>query len=292
MNSLDDLATIPVRQAGSPVLLRDVAEISSGTMPGEFDRYNMKRELTLTANIAGADLGRTSQKVVKALDEVQKADNAEKDALEKQGQKPGRVTYELRGQIPPLRQMLSGLGVGLALAVIVIFLTLSANFQSFRLALVAVSATPAVVAGVLLALWLTGSTLNIQSFIGAIMGLGVAMANTILLVTFADQNRREGLSVRDSAIEGASARLRPITMTSAAMLAGMLPMALALGEASQQTAPLGRAVMGALIASTITTLFVVPAVFMILQSSKAPKTSSLDPTDPVSPNYSAVPTHA
>jgi multidrug efflux pump subunit AcrB len=291
MNSLDDLATVPVRQAGSPILLRDVADISSGTMPGQFDRYNMKRELTLTANIAGADLGRTSQKIVKALDEVQKEDKAEKDALEKQGQKPGRVTYELRGQIPPLRQMLSGLGVGLALAVVVIFLTLSANFQSFRLALVAVSAAPAVVAGVMLALWLTGSTLNIQSFIGAIMGLGVAMANTILLVTFADQNRREGRSVRDSAIEGASARLRPITMTSAAMLAGMLPMALALGEASQQTAPLGRAVMGALIASTFTTLFVVPAVFMILQSSRAPKTSSLDPTDPVSPNYSAVPTH-
>jgi multidrug efflux pump subunit AcrB len=292
MNSLDDLATVPVRQSGSPVLLRDVAEITAGTMPGEYDRYNMKRELSLTANIAGTDLGRIAQKVVKALDEVQKADNAEKDSQAKPGQKPVRVTYELRGQIPPLRQMLSGLGVGLVLAVLVIFLTLSANFQSFRLALVAVSAAPAVVAGVLIALWLTGSTLNIQSFIGAIMGLGVAMANAILLVTFADQNRRGGMSVRDSAVQGAAARLRPITMTSAAMLAGMLPLALALGEAGQQTAPLGRAVMGALIASTIATLFVVPAVFMMLQSSRSPKTSSLDPTDPLSPNYSAVPTHA
>ncbi|HVJ86287.1 MAG TPA: efflux RND transporter permease subunit [Caulifigura sp.] len=292
MNSLDDLATIPVRQAGSPVLLRDVAEISAGTMPGQYDRYNMKRELSLTANIAGIDLGAASKRVVKALDEVQKQDSAEKDALEKQGQKPGRVTYELRGQIPPLRQMLSGLGVGLVLAILVIFLTLSANFQSFRLALVAVSAAPAVVAGVLIALWLTGSTLNIQSFIGAIMGLGVAMANAILLVTFADQNRRAGMSLRDSAVQGAVARLRPITMTSAAMLAGMLPLALALGEAGQQTAPLGRAVMGALIASTAATLLVVPAMFMLLQSAKSPTTSSLDPTDPASPYHTAVPAHA
>jgi multidrug efflux pump subunit AcrB len=261
-------------------------------MPGEYDRYNMKRELTLTANIAGADLGRTSQDVVRALDQVQREDNAQKDTLEKQGQKPGRVTYELRGQIPPLRQMLSGLGVGLALAVLVIFLTLSANFQSFRLALVAVSAAPAVIAGVLLALWMTRSTLNIQSFIGAIMGLGVAMANAILFVTFADQYRREGQPVRDAAVQGGSSRLRPIVMTSAAMLAGMLPMAMAFGEAGQQTAPLGRAVMGALSAATLTTLFVVPAVFVLLQSSRSPKSASLDPLDPVSPYHSPNPVPA
>jgi multidrug efflux pump subunit AcrB len=289
MKSIDDLASIPVRQAGSPVLLRDVAEIAAGTMVGEYDRYNMKRELTLTANIAGADLGRTSQQVVKALDEIQKAENAEKDALAKKGEKPTRVTYELRGQIPPLRQMLSGLGVGLALAVVVIFLTLSANFQSFRLAMVCVSAAPAVILGVLLALWLTGSTLNIQSFIGAIMGLGVAMANAILVVTFADANRRDGRPVREAAIVGAGARLRPIAMTSAAMLAGMLPLALAWGEAGQQTAPLGRAVMGALIAATAATLFVVPAIFVLLQSSKSPKSSSLDPLDPSSPYHSTAP---
>jgi len=289
MNSIDDLATVPVKQAGSPVLLRDVADISTGSMTGEYDRYNMKRELSLTANIAGADLGRTSAEIIRVLDQVQREDNAVKDALEKQGQKPGRVTYELRGQIPPLRQMISGLGVGLLLAVLVIFLTLSANFQSFRLALVAVSAAPAVIAGVLLSLWLTGSTLNIQSFIGAIMGLGVSMANAILLVTFADQHRREGKSLRDAVIEGGAARLRPIVMTSAAMVAGMLPIALAWGESGQQTAPLGRAVVGALLAATLTTLFVLPAVFVLIQSSRSPKSASLDPLDPVSRYHSATP---
>ena len=207
MDSVDDLATVPVRQASDPVLLRDVAEISNGTMPGEFDRYNMKRELTLTANIAGADLGSVSGDVVRRLNQVQRQDNTEKDALEKEalekGQpKPGRVTYELRGQIPPLRQMLSGLGVGLLLAILVIFLLLAANFQSLRLALVTVSAVPAVIVGVLLALLITGSTLNIQSFIGAIMGIGVAMANAILLVTFAQQEQKAGIVIERSSRQG------------------------------------------------------------------------------------------
>ncbi|QDT55916.1 Swarming motility protein SwrC [Caulifigura coniformis] len=290
MAGIEDLATVPVRRSGTPVLLRDVADIAAGTMPGEFDRYNMKRELSLTANVAGADLGRTSAEVVKALDAVQRKDTAEKDELVKQGQKPGRVTYELRGQIPPLRQMLSGLGVGLLLAVVVIFLTLSANFQSFRLALVSVSAAPAVITGILLALWLTGSTLNIQSFIGAIMGLGISMANAILLVTFADENRRAGVAIRDSAIVGGSARLRPILMTTGSTLAGVLPMALALGESGQQTAPLGRAVVGALLASTVATLFVLPAVFVFLQSSRTPRSASLDPLDPESPFHSTAAT--
>lgn len=286
MNSLDDLAAIPVKQARTPVMLRDVAEISSGTMPGEFDRYNMKRELTLTANIAGADLGRTSAEMIRTLNQVQRDDEQEKAALAKTGAKPGRVTYELRGQIPPLRQMLSGLGVGLLLAVVVIFLTLSANYQSFRLAIVTLSAAPAVLTGVLLMLWLSGSTLNIQSFIGTIMGLGVSMANAILLVTFANEHRRTGKSVVESAIASGAARLRPIAMTSTAMLAGMLPMALALGEAGQQTAPLGRAVIGGLAASTIATLFILPAVFALLQRSSTPKAISLDPRDPESAFHS------
>ena len=154
---------------------------------GSIDRYNMKREITLTANLAGIDLGLATRDVTTSLQKV--ANEAEQIRQEKiaRGEKPATVTSELRGQIPPLRQMLSGLGVGLVLAVLVIFLLLSANFQSWRLALVTVSTAPAVIAGVVLALWLTGTTLNIQSFIGAIMAIGVAMANAILLVTFAEQ---------------------------------------------------------------------------------------------------------
>src|SRR4029079_1779587 len=124
---------------------------------------------------------------------------------------------------------------------------------------------PAVVAGVLIVLWLTGTTLNIQSFIGAIMAIGVSMANAILLVTFAETRRREGDVAYDAAIHGAGGRLRAILMTSCAMIAGMLPMALAFGEAGQQNAPLGRAVVGGLAASMLATLLVLPGVFVLLQ---------------------------
>jgi multidrug efflux pump subunit AcrB len=286
MASVQDLATVPVqRTSGAPVLLRDIAQVGSGAMPGQFDRYNMKREITLTANVAGSDLGSVSGDVRRVLAKVQKEDDQQKDEAEKAGQKPVRVTHELRGQIPPLRQMMSGLGVGLLLAVLVTFLLLSANFQSFRLALACVSTAPAVVAGVFLALLITGTTLNIQSFIGSIMAIGVAMANAILLVTFAEQTRRAGVDARSAAVSGAVSRLRPILMTSGAMLAGMLPLALAFGEAGQQTAPLGRAVVGGLIAATLATLFILPAVFAIFQGTAKTKSVSLDPEDPESVNY-------
>ncbi len=289
LKSLDELGAVPVqhfKDQSQPLLLRDVAQLTTGTAPGQFDRYNMKRELSLTANISGSDLGHVAADITRVLERVKRADDAAKDDLVKAGQKPGRIHYELRGQIPPLRQILSGLGVGLLLAVLVIFLMLSANFQSFRLALAAVSTAPAVVTGVLLMLWLTSSTLNIQSFIGSIMGIGVAMANAILLLTFAEQNRCEGQTAREAAVTGAASRVRPILMTSCAMLAGMIPMALSLGESGQQTAPLGRAVIGSLLAATCATLFVLPAVFALLQSRASRASGSLDPTDPASALYS------
>jgi len=165
--------------------------------------------------------------------------------------------------------------------VVAVFLLLTANFQSLRLALVTVSTAPAVVAGVVLMLWLTGTMLNIQSFIGSIMSIGVAMANAILLVTFAEQRRRDALTARDAAVQGAGSRLRAILMTSCAMIAGMLPMALAFGEAGQQNAPLGRAVIGGLVA----TLFVLPSVFALIQSRVSSSSASLDPYDPQSKYY-------
>jgi multidrug efflux pump subunit AcrB len=293
MTTVDDLARLPVRKLGDqPLLLRDVAEIKSGTMPGQYDRYNMKREVSLTANLSGIDLGAASQHVTTALGRVQKEAEAQRQAKIDQGEKPGLVMHEIRGQIPPLRQMMSGLGVGLILAVLVIFLMLSANFQSWRLAFVTVSTTPAVIAGVVLALWLTGSTINIQSFIGAIMGIGVAMANAILLVTFAENQRRVSGDARDAAVDGASSRLRAILMTSFAMTAGMLPMALALGEAGGQTAPLGRAVIGGLVAATLATLFVLPAVFALVQRYATLRSASLDPSDPASPLHAPIPASA
>ena len=164
-------------------------------MPGEIDRYNMRRQVSMTANVAGTDLGRVSRAVSAALDRA--------------GEPPRGAKVEARGQIPLMRDMFGGLGLGLGLAVVVIFLLLAANFQSLRLSLVAVSTAPAVIAGVVLTLYVTGTTLNIQSLIGAIMAVGVAMANAILLVTFAEEQRRGGEAAAAAAVAGAGAGCAP-----------------------------------------------------------------------------------
>jgi multidrug efflux pump subunit AcrB len=252
--------------------VRDVADVAEGTAPAEYDRYNLRRLISLTANVEGSDLGRVSGEIQKALDRA--------------GAPPRGVTVDIRGQVAPMREMFHGLAVGLGLSVGAIFLLLMAYFQSPRLALVSVAAVPAVLAGVAVSLWLTHTTLNIQSFMGAIMATGVAVANAILLVTFAERHRKaESGGAGEAAVEGARRRLRPILMTSLAMLAGMVPMALALGEGGEQTAPLGRAVIGGLVAATFTTLLVLPAVFAAVQGRSRTASVSLDPADPDSPHY-------
>jgi multidrug efflux pump subunit AcrB len=161
----------------------------------------------------------------------------------------------------------------------VIFLLLAANFQSFRLSLAIVLTVPAVVAGVAVALWLTRTTLNIQSFMGAIMAIGVAVANSILLITFAERRRVEGMAVRQAAVEGAAGRLRPILMTSCAMVAGMVPMAIGLGEGGEQTSPLARAVIGGLLGALAATLVVLPAIFALLPRDTTRRSASIHPDD-------------
>jgi multidrug efflux pump subunit AcrB len=268
-DSANDLAQIPLKRTeDGQVLIGDVAQLREGTMAGQYDRYNMRRQITLTANVADADLGAVSREVTRAI--------------ERAGQAPAGVQVAARGQIPPMQEMQTGLTIGLGLAVVAVFLLLTANFQSLRLALVTVSTAPAVVAGVVIMLWITGTTLNIQSFIGSIMAIGVAMANAILLVTFAEHRRREGFNAADAAATGASSRLRAILMTSCAMIAGMLPMALGFGEAGQQNAPLGRAVIGGLIAATAATLLVLPGMFALVQAKASTTSPSLYPGDVVS----------
>jgi multidrug efflux pump subunit AcrB len=181
-----------------------------------------------------------------------------------------------------MAEMFAGLRLGLLMAVGVILLLLAANFQSLRLSLAVGLTIPAVIAGVVLMLWLTRTTLNSQSFMGAIMAIGVAVANAILLVTFAERSRVAGREPWEAAIEGARSRLRPILMTSFAMLAGMVPMALGLGEGGAQSAPLGRAVIGGLIGATCATLIILPPIFAMLQSRHARISASLDPDDPLS----------
>ncbi len=269
--SIEDVQSIPVGTTsnGSLTLAADVAEISYGTTPGEYDRYNQQRMLTITGNIAASDLGRVASEV--------------QAAIVRAGEPPRGVTVNLRGQVPPMQQTLSGLQMGLLLATIVIFLLLVANFQSMRVAFIVLSTIPAVVAGVALALWIMRTTLNVQSFMGAIMAIGVSVANAILLVTFAEQRRREGLESDAAAMEGAVSRLRPILMTAAAMIAGMLPMALAIGEGGEQTAPLGRAVIGGLAASTIAVLTMLPLVFALTQRKASRASASLHPDDVTTP---------
>jgi multidrug efflux pump subunit AcrB len=266
MDSVEELENIPVALSdGQPVLLRSVGSVTEGTTPGQYERYNMERMITVTANLQG-DLGSVAEQVRAALAEL--------------GAPPARVSVALRGQVVPMEQMLDGLETGLLLAVVVIFLLLTANFQSLKLALVVVSTTPAAIAGVVLALAMTGTTLNIQSFMGAIMSVGVAVANAILLVTFAERSRMAGNATAAAAVDGAQSRLRPILMTSAAMIAGMLPLAIGFGEGGEQTAPLGRAVVGGLVTATFATLFVLPAVFAIVQARAHRRAVSLDPDDP------------
>jgi multidrug efflux pump subunit AcrB len=269
------------------VLVRDVAEVKEGTMPGEVHRYNMKRLVSMTANVQGEDLGGVARQVDRAIKAA--------------GEPPKGVTVDVRGQITPMREMFGalafeppwavsparwfgGLAGGLLAAGVVIFLLLTAYFQSPRLALVSVAPVPAVMVGVAATLILTGSTINLQSFMGAIMAVGVATANAILLVAFADRARAGGMSAHEAAVAGVRSRVRPILMTSAAMIAGMIPMAIGLGEGGDQVAPLGRAVIGGLAAGTLTTLFVLPAVFALVMGGRV-RTASLDPFDPDSQHF-------
>src|SRR5215467_1189667 len=194
MQSMDDVVSIPVMRDGqTQPQLTDIAMLQPGTMPGLIERYNGQHVVSLTANIHGLTLGEAAARLRPAL--------AAADVP------PRGVTVRIRGEIPPLEQTLSGLRIGLLLAVLAIFLLLAANFQSLRLALAIVLTIPAVLCGVILMLLITGTTLNIQSFMGAIMAIGIAVANSILLVTFVERQRHEGQPFLDAVREGSASRL-------------------------------------------------------------------------------------
>jgi multidrug efflux pump subunit AcrB len=267
MSSIEDVKGVPITgDKGQSTLLRNVANVQAGTMVGEYDRYNMDRMVTVTTNIENTDLGSAAKQV--------------QDAVAQLGKPPARVNIAIRGQVQPLDSLLTALRTGLLFAVLVIFLLLVANFQSIELALVTISTTPAAVVGAIVALSLWGSTLNLESFMGTIMAVGVAVANAILLVTFAERSRLSGNSAAEAAQEAAVTRLRPILMTSFAMIAGMLPMAIGFGQSGGETAPLGRAVVGGLAAATLATLLVLPAMFALVRAKASRRSSSLDPDDP------------
>jgi multidrug efflux pump subunit AcrB len=271
MSSVGDMAAIPISKDRSRPLLGDVATLVPDTVAGEYDRVGAVRIISIGANVHKKDLGQAS---------------ADVDAAIKQAGKPPRgIKVEKRGLTQLLDETLDSLQTGLLVAAIVILLLLAANFQSFTVALVIVSAIPAVLAGSLITLLLTGSTLNLQSYMGMIMSVGVSVANAVLLVTNAEKLRLENGDAMKSAMESVSIRLRPILMTTIAMVVGMIPMASGLGEAGDQTAPLGRAVIGGLIASTVASLLILPLIFTWARQNASTKSASLDPEDVNSQYY-------
>lgn len=265
MQSMNDMMEIPLTKGKSRPILADVATLKIDTIIAEYDRSGPRRLITVTANIFNKDLGSASVDVQKAITSV--------------GAPPKGLSVELKGLVKLLTETLDSLQSGLLLAIIVIFLLLTANFQSFKLSFVILSTIPAVLTGSLIALLLTGSTLNLQSYMGIIMSVGVSVANAILLVTNAEQIRLTTNDSKSSAIRAAASRLRPILMTSLAMIVGMIPMASGMGEAGEQTAPLGRAVIGGLIASTFAALLILPMVFAAVQKTSTIQSGSLDPED-------------
>ncbi len=266
INSLHTVGSIPIKTGNfAGPFVRDVADVDYGTAPGEFDHYNMRRTISISANLATDDLGGAAKDV--------------QQTIAKLGDPPRGVKVSIRGQVPTMHETFYALSLGVVFAVVAISLLLVSFFQSIKLSLIIISVVPAILFGALLSLFLTHTTLNVQSFMGAIMATGVGVANSILVVVFAEERRALGISAKSAAITGAAARLRPVLMTSIAMIAGMVPMALGMSEGGDRTAPLGRAVIGGLLVSTNAVLLVLPLVYAMVQNKASRKGVSLLPED-------------
>jgi multidrug efflux pump subunit AcrB len=271
MTSISNIGEIPVLSGSQRPVLSDVASIQPDTAYGENDNLGALPVISVTANLNKKDLGTATQDVQAAIGSL--------------GELPRGLTIEEKGLSEVLTETLSSLQSGLIVAIVVIFLMLAANFQSFKVSLVILATIPAVILGSLLMLTLTGSTLNLQSYMGIIMSVGVSIANSVLLITNAEHLRLHNGNALESAQEAAALRLRPILMTTVAMVAGMIPMAAGFGEGADQASPLGRAVIGGLIASTFAALFILPLVFAWVQGKASTQSVSLDPEDKESKHF-------
>ncbi|WP_417353209.1 efflux RND transporter permease subunit [Flavobacterium alkalisoli] len=271
MNTKQDISEIPVLRNSARPVLSDVATITESETHGENDNVGAMPYISITANIDHTNLGTASNEVNKIIASL--------------GELPRGLFIEPIGLSKVLSETMDSLRVGLLVAIVVIFLMLSANFQSFKVSLVILTTVPAVVLGALLLLLATGSTLNLQSYMGIIMSVGVSIANAVLLITNAEQLRKVSGNALQAAREAASIRLRPIIMTSVAMIAGMLPMAIGHGESGEQVSPLGRAVIGGLMFSTFTVLVILPLIFAWAQGKASTQSVSLDPEDEESKFY-------
>jgi CzcA family heavy metal efflux pump len=255
MNSLDSLLNIPISGRSDtlmPQTLRNVAKITRTQSPSVVSHYNIQPVFDIYANVEGKDLGSVASRVRALLPEF--------SAKLKRGS-----FITLRGQVQSMDDAFLGLGIGILFAIILVYLVMVVNFQSWIDPLIIIMALPGALCGIVWALLLTHTTLSVPSMMGAIMSIGVATANSILIVTFANDMRKEGKNATEAAIEAGSTRLRPVLMTALAMLIGMLPMALGMGEGGEQNAPLGRAVIGGLALATVATLLFVPVIYSLLR---------------------------
>jgi multidrug efflux pump subunit AcrB len=243
-------------------LLGNLMEMRRAISPANISHYNVQPIYDILANVQGRDLAAVSTEVQKAVDAVRT-------------ELPKGSTIAIRGQVQTMNSSFAGLLGGLGFAVLLVYMLMVVNFQSWLDPLIILTALPGALAGILWMLYTTQTTLSVPALMGAIMCIGVATANSILLITFANDRRREGDDARGAALAAGTTRLRPVMMTALAMVIGMLPMSLGLGEGGEQNAPLGRAVIGGLMLATLATLFLVPIAYILLRK-QPPSLSTLD----------------
>ncbi|WP_244808198.1 efflux RND transporter permease subunit [Caballeronia zhejiangensis] len=250
ISSIDELLRTPVSASlnGPTQLLGNLVRLSPKNQFAVVTHYNIRPVIDLFVSVEGRDLGSVARQVNQLVDEAQKT-------------LPRGSQIVVRGQVETMRTSFVGLGLGVAMAIVLVYLLIVVNFQSWIDPLVIVSALPAALAGIIWMLFLTGTHLSVPALTGAIMTMGVATANSILMVSFARQRLNAGMPPLTAALEAGASRIRPVLMTAFAMIIGMIPMALGLGEGAEQNAPLGRAVIGGLLFATVSTLFFVPLVF-------------------------------
>jgi multidrug efflux pump subunit AcrB len=255
MTSLDELMAVPVNSPQGSQLLGNLVQVQPVSRPAVVNHYNVQPVIDVYASTQDRDLGA----VAAASDKIIKSFN---------GHLPRGTTIVLRGQVSTMRSSFLGLGVGLLGAIVLVYLLIVINFQSWLDPFIIISALPGALAGICWFLLLTRTTLNVPSLTGAVMCMGVATANSILMVSFAREQMDEGMAAIPAAISAGYTRMRPVLMTALAMIIGMVPMALGFGEGGEQNAPLGRAVIGGLLFATVATLFFVPSIFAIFHGRR------------------------
>lgn len=256
IDSLDDVANTPITGSGgrAPQLLRNVASMQRDTSWANISHWNVQPILNIYASVQGRDLGSVADDVEKIVNDVRK-------------KLPRGVSLDIRGQVETMNSSFVRLGLGLIFAIVLVYLLMVVNFQSWLDPFIILMALPGALSGIVWMLFLSQTTFSVPSLMGAIMSIGVATANSILLVTFANGLRVEGRNAKVAALEAGVTRLRPVIMTATAMMIGMVPMAIGLGEGGEQNAPLGRAVIGGLAVATIATLFLVPVIYELLRKN-------------------------